>query len=208
MIVERGSAVAIVVLAAGASSRMGDGGAHKLLATFNGVPLVRRSIINALGCDCTGVFVVTGHRHGEIASVIHDLPCRIIRNEKYQTGIASSLGIGVSAAAQTEPEGIMITLADMPDLSTEHLNALVAAFRETRASSIVRAVSHGLPGNPVIFPRILHSDLQQLKGDVGACSLVRSGAAQVMDVEIGEAALLDVDTVEQLLAAGGKLPRS
>lgn len=208
MIVARGAAVAIVVLAAGKSSRMAQCRAQKLLATFNGKPLIRRSVTTALNCDCTGVFVVTGHRHGEIAAAINDLPCQIIYNKDYQSGIASSLRIGVSAALKTRPEGIMITLADMPHLSSGHFRTLVAAFRETGARSIVRAVGRGSPGNPVIFPPNLYDGLQQLKGDLGARSLVRSGAVQVIDIEIGEAALLDVDTVEHLLAAGGMLPLS
>ncbi|EJJ26170.1 nucleotidyltransferase family protein [Rhizobium sp. CF142] len=205
---ERGASVAIVVLAAGRSSRMGEGGPHKLLATFDGIPLVRRSVTNALGCDCTGVFVVAGHRHEEVTAPIHDLPCRIIRNEGYESGMAGSLRLGVAAAARTAPDGIMITLADMPDLLTEHLDVLVAAFRGSGANSIVRAVGHGTQGNPVIFPRILHGDLQELKGDIGARSLVKSSGIQVVDVEIGATALLDVDTVEQVLAAGGTLPGS
>jgi CTP:molybdopterin cytidylyltransferase MocA len=53
------ASVAIVILAAGKASRMGEGGKHKLLAEFDDVPLVRRSALTALGADATSVIVVT-----------------------------------------------------------------------------------------------------------------------------------------------------
>ena len=56
------ASVAIVLLAAGKASRMGEGGAHKLLAEFDGIPLVRRSALAALGADAATVVAVTGHR--------------------------------------------------------------------------------------------------------------------------------------------------
>jgi molybdenum cofactor cytidylyltransferase len=113
---------------------------------------------------------------------------------------------GVGAAVPTRPDGIMIVLADMPELSTEHLDALVAAFRHSGPGSIVRAVAKGAPGNPVIVPQVLYGDLQQLGGDVGARSLIKSTGVRVVDVEIGAAALLAVDTVEQLFGRGRIAP--
>ncbi|MFF0953072.1 NTP transferase domain-containing protein [Rhizobium leguminosarum] len=55
----RKASVAIVILAAGKASRMGEGGKHKLLAEFEGVPLVRRSALTALAADAASVIVVT-----------------------------------------------------------------------------------------------------------------------------------------------------
>ena len=52
--------VDIVLLAAGRSSRMG--GPNKLLALFDGKPLVRRTAERALGSKAAGTIVVTGHQ--------------------------------------------------------------------------------------------------------------------------------------------------
>jgi|AraplaMF_Cvi_mMF_1032049.scaffolds.fasta_scaffold00026_65 molybdenum cofactor cytidylyltransferase len=199
--------VAIVVLAAGRSSRMVEGRRHKLLALFDGQSLVRRSVSTALASDCGSVVVVTGHRSTEIAAQVRDLPCEVIHNAEYASGIAGSLRTGVKAASKGCPGGIMIMLADMPRLSTGHVDTLIAAFRSGQGRVIARAVGSGSPGNPVIFPHDLYNDLQILTGDVGARSLIEMGNVPVLDVEIGEAALADVDTAEEMLAEGGIFDR-
>jgi molybdenum cofactor cytidylyltransferase len=55
----------------------------------------------------------------------------------------------------------------------------------------------------VIFPSSWFERLKGLAGDVGARALLKDNAAAIIDVEIGEAALADVDTPEELTAAGG-----
>lgn len=202
-----GISIFVVVLAAGRSSRMVEGRGHKLLALFSGQSLIRRSVSTAIASDCARVVVVTGHRSAEIAAQLHDLPCEVVRNAQYKSGMASSLRTGVEAALKGCPDGIMIMLADMPRLSTGHLDKLIAAFRSAHGRVIVRAFGGGSPGNPVIIPDDLYNYLQKLTGDVGARSLIEMGLVPVLDVEIGEAALTDVDTAEQILAEGGIFDR-
>ncbi|WP_348640322.1 nucleotidyltransferase family protein [Rhizobium sp. MHM7A] len=135
--------VAVVILAAGRSSRMGKGENHKLLATFDGVPLVRKSVLNVLSCQCSRVYVVTGHRHDEVLKAICDLPVEVVRNEDYASGMAASLRVGVARAQKDRPDGIMIALADMPAITDLHLNLLIDAFRKNGGSHVVRAVANG-----------------------------------------------------------------
>ncbi|MGO7733223.1 nucleotidyltransferase family protein [Rhizobium leguminosarum] len=94
----------------------------------------------------------------------------------------------------------------MPFLSSADLNALITAFRRAQRALIVRATAHGKSGNPVIFPRPLYSRLQDLTGDIGARSVIGTGGLPIVNLEIGEASLVDVDTQEQVAAAGGVLP--
>ncbi len=195
----------VVVLAAGKSSRMGTTGSHKLLARFGGTPLVRRSTLIACDCDCQSVFVVTGHRHLEIQQVIADLDIGVVYNPDYRSGIASSIRSGVEAAEVNNPQGILLMLADMPLISVDALNSLIAAFRSLHGVCIVRAVAQGMPGNPVIFPAALYGDLKCLSGDLGARSIVAKSKMPVINVEIGDGARLDVDTPDQVIAAGGLL---
>lgn len=197
--------VAIVILAAGQSSRMGVSGAHKLLAEFDGIPLIRRSAITATHCESRSVIAVTGYRHAEIEAAIADLPVKLVYNAEFSSGMARSLALGVAAAEAGRPDGIMIMLADMPALAVSDLDALIAAFRGLGGRSIVRAAARGKPGNPVIFPRALYAALKELAGDKGARELIRSSGLPIADVEIGDGALIDVDTPDAIEAAGGIL---
>ena len=199
------TSVAIVILAAGQSSRMG--GAHKLLAEFGGMPLIRRSAIAATNCESHSVIAVTGYRHAEIEAAIADLPVKPVHNAEFSSGMASSLALGVAAAEAGRPEGIMIMLADMPALTVSDLDALIAAFRSCGGRSIVRAAARGKPGNPVIFPRALYAALKSLTGDKGARELIKGSGFPVVDIEIGDGALIDVDTPDAIEAAGGILRR-
>ncbi|XAZ26168.1 nucleotidyltransferase family protein (plasmid) [Sinorhizobium sp. B11] len=193
--------VTIVLLAAGQSSRMG--GRHKLLATFAGVPLVRRSALAALGCLARSVVVVSGHRRIEIENAVADLDLRIVHNENHLSGMASSIACGVTVAEGDGSDGVMVMLADMPGIKQEDLDKLLLTFGARRASCIVRAVGQGKPGNPVIFPRQLYGQLKGFTGDNGARRLIETSGIGLVDVEIGEAARIDVDTPEQMRRAGG-----
>ncbi|TAV84769.1 nucleotidyltransferase family protein [Rhizobium leguminosarum] len=201
----RKASVAIVILAAGQASRMGEGGKHKLLAEFDGVPLVRRSALTALGADAASVIVVTGHRRSEIEAALDGLALTFVDNPDYASGMASSLKAGVSSRDADSAEGTLVMLADMPGISTTHLDALISAFRNAGGEAVVRAVSQGKPGNPVILPRSLRQAVLRLEGDVGARDIVKASGLPVLDVDLGEAALLDVDTPDEVLAAGGAL---
>ncbi|NZD49434.1 nucleotidyltransferase family protein [Rhizobium leguminosarum] len=199
------ASVAIVILAAGKASRMGEGGRHKLLAEFDGVPLVRRSALTALGADAASVIVVTGHRRSEIDAALDGLALTFVDNPDYASGMASSLKAGFSSRDADSAEGILVMLADMPGISTTHLNALISAFRNAGGEAVVRAVSQGKPGNPVILPRSLRQAVLRLEGDVGARDIVKASGLPGLDVDLGEAALLDVDTPDEVLAAGGAM---
>lgn len=197
--------VAVVLLAAGRSTRMGEAGQHKLLAEFDGVPLVRRSAQVAIASGATSTTVITGYRSDEIERVLSSLPLHLVENPEYASGMASSLIAGVSTKAAGEADGVMIMLADMPAITVDNLAALIVAFQGALGQAIVRAVSHGRRGNPVILPRSILPKILELDGDVGARSVVEASGLPVIDVEIGQAALIDVDTPEQVIAAGGRL---
>ncbi|HWU60572.1 MAG TPA: molybdopterin-binding/glycosyltransferase family 2 protein [Ensifer sp.] len=194
--------VGIAVLAAGRASRMG-GEKHKLLAEFSGEPLVRRSVAAALAAGAEKVAVVTGHRADEIGQALAGLEIESVHNADFATGMASSIRSGVEALRGTD--GIVIALADMPGVTADDYAKLIDVFRREGGNAIVRAVSAGKRGNPVILPKTLYPALVRLEGDVGARHIIEKSGLPVIDVEIGEAAHLDVDTIEAIKAAGGVL---
>jgi molybdenum cofactor cytidylyltransferase len=200
-----GSDLGIVVLAAGRASRMGEGGPHKLLAEFDGEVLVRRVVRRAVEAACGPVFVVTGHRSIDIAEALSGLDVEIIDNPSYATGMASSLRSGLIAAEAAGLSAMMVLLADMPNVATADIQLLEKTLRKAETPAIIRAVADGQRGNPVILPAHTFEALKALEGDIGARAVIESSGLPVIDVEIGAAARVDVDTPEAVAATGGRL---
>ncbi|MEO9339044.1 molybdopterin-binding/glycosyltransferase family 2 protein [Mesorhizobium sp. SB112] len=197
-----GATVDAIILAAGRSSRMG--GPNKLLALFDGEPLARRMAERALASKAQHVHVVTGHQADAIRSTLDGLDVEFVHNADFASGLSSSLKAGITALSD-DTAGVLVVLGDMPGVTTEDFDRMIAAFEKSGGLSVVRAVHNGKRGNPVLLPRALFPELATLEGDTGARHIVESGDVPVVDVEIGAAATLDVDTRDLLESAGGVL---
>ena len=191
-----------VLLAAGRSSRMG--GPNKLLADFDGKPLVRRTAERILASGVDGLIVVTGHQAARIREALAALDVSFAHNPDFADGLSGSLRSGIHALP-VQTAGAMIVLGDMPGVTEADYRALAKAFANSGGKAIARAMHQGKRGNPVILPRTLFPAVDRLQGDVGARHLVEGGSAPVIDVEIGEGAELDVDTPDAMARAGGVL---
>ncbi|MBO6719565.1 MAG: molybdopterin-binding/glycosyltransferase family 2 protein [Rhizobiaceae bacterium] len=194
--------LAAVLLAAGKSSRMAGG--NKLLALFDGEPLVRRSARALIEAGLAETVVVLGHQAAEIRSTLEGIEIAKVENADFASGIAGSLKAGIRALPASV-DGVLVMLADMPEVSSDDIRKLTDAFRESQGTAIVRAAASGQRGNPVILPRVLFDQVETLQGDTGARHIVENSDLDVIDIEIGEAARIDVDTPDALAAAGGKL---
>ncbi|RVB27434.1 nucleotidyltransferase family protein, partial [Mesorhizobium sp. M7A.F.Ca.CA.004.05.1.1] len=192
----------IVLLAAGRSSRMG--GPNKLLALFDGKPLVRRTAERALGSKASGTVIVTGHQRERVRAALVGLDVTFADNPDFAEGLSTSLKAGIAYLPE-DSAGVMIVLGDMPDITSDDLDRLIDAFRKAGGNAVVRASHDGKRGNPVLLPRSLFPAIAHLEGDTGARHLVETEGLDVIDVEIGAAASVDVDTREALEGAGGVL---
>lgn len=197
--------VGALLLAAGQARRMGNAGLHKLLAEFDGIPLVRRTATMLQSSQASPVVVVTGHRRKDVETALAGLNISACFNPDYASGIASSLVAGFSSPELASKDGILVMLADMPGVTAEHVGMLIAAFRESGGDVVIRSVSGGKRGNPVILPRAVYAAVLELQGDVGARAIIENSGLPIIDIDIGPAAHLDVDTPEEVTAAGGIL---
>src|SRR5690606_30881210 len=127
---------------------------------------------------------VTGHQEDRIRSVLEGLDLRIAYNADHATGLASSLKTGIAALPQ-DVAGALVTLGDMPEVTSAHIDRLVQAFVREHGNAIVRATHAGKRGNPVILPRSLFAAVAKLDGDTGARQIVEGSELPVVDVEIG-----------------------
>ncbi|MDA5398182.1 molybdopterin-binding/glycosyltransferase family 2 protein [Hoeflea prorocentri] len=200
--------VEIVVLAAGRASRMAGASKedppHKLLAEFDGVPLLRKSCQAALASKASAVTAIVGYRGEEMSSVLDGLEVTVVDNPDFEEGMASSLRRGV-ASLNERSAGALIMLADMPAVEASHLDTLISAFQNVGGEAVVRAASGQVRGNPVILPRSAFDAVMRLEGDTGARQIIAASGLRVVDVDIGDAALVDVDTRQAVIEAGGVL---
>lgn len=188
-------APAILILAAGASRRMG--GTDKLLQDVDGEPLLRRRVKAALATDAP-VYVTSNPTKPEREKCLSGLDVAIVPVPDASEGMGRSLAAGIAHLTQEIP-GAVILPADMPEISTEDLRKCIDAWAE-RPGEILRATSeNGKPGHPVIFPRRLFPALAQMTGDEGARGLLRTETVRLLALPDNHA-LTDLDTVEDWAA--------
>jgi molybdenum cofactor cytidylyltransferase len=201
-VAEPDASVAAIILAAGQARRMG--GPNKLVARFEGQPLIRRVAESALGSRAGPVIVVTGHRAGDVSKALAGLEVEIVHNSDYAEGLATSLKAGLAAVPEGA-SGALVLLADMPGITGAVIDRLIDAFAAKSTPAIVLPTVGGKRGNPVLWSRAFFPELMAVTGDTGARHIIARHEEAVERVEIGEAAGLDVDTPEALRKAGGVL---
>ncbi|HTU51919.1 MAG TPA: nucleotidyltransferase family protein [Acidobacteriaceae bacterium] len=192
------TAIPVILLAAGASTRLGQPKQLLRLPAFGGETLLDHAVALAREAGAAPIFVVLGAHAEEIILECELLDCILVRNEAWSEGMASSLRVGVTAVLENAPaaSGAMVLVCDQPGLSAEHLGRLLDAHREHR-HRIAASRYAGRTGVPAIFPRVLFPALLELQGDQGARALLQqSGAAiHAIDFPGGE---LDLDSPEDL----------
>ena len=193
--------VAILVPAAGSSSRMR--GRDKLMEEIDGVPLLLRTVGRALRTGCKVLVTVPQDRPGRVAALrTLDHPNLMIGPPlDAREGMSVSLrhGAGWASDAHPAPAGLMILLADMPDVTTQDIQTVLSAFVQA-PDRVHRAVSQsGQPGHPVVFPRRLFRQLAEVTGDSGAREVMANEALVTVPLP-GDHASTDLDTPEDWVA--------
>jgi molybdenum cofactor cytidylyltransferase len=193
----RAPKIPAIVLAAGASSRMGS---NKLLAEIDGVPMIGRVVQATKASAAEPVVVVTGREHDKVRDALAGRSVEFVHNPDYQSGLSSSLKRGLGALPQ-DCDAVVVLLGDMPGVTTTLIDKLIAAFNPTEGRAICVATRHGKRGNPVLFARRFFPEMMALEGDVGARGLLGAYPELVCDVEADDdAPLIDIDTPEALAA--------
>lgn len=160
--------VGAVILAAGASSRLGE--PKQLLRDQNGESLVHRIARDAIAAGASPVVVVVGAVVDEIKSVLDDLDVIVAQNTDWATGLSSSIRGGVASVAEHDVDAVLLLTCDMPSVGVTHLESMNAAL-STGATRV--ASSYGdTRGVPAIIRCFEFSELRQLTGDRGAKSLL------------------------------------
>ncbi|HSC18037.1 MAG TPA: molybdopterin-binding/glycosyltransferase family 2 protein [Rhizomicrobium sp.] len=193
----RAPKIGAVVLAAGASSRLG---ANKLLTEIDGKPLVRRVVEAALASGAAPVVVVTGNEAERVQTALAGCDVHLMNNPDFSSGLSSSLRCGLKALPE-DCDSAIIVLGDMPAVTSALIDRLIAAFDPAEDRAICVATHGGKRGNPVLFARRFFAEIEAIEGDVGARGLIGAYPELVYEVEAGsDAPLIDIDTPEDLAA--------
>ena len=200
------SEIVAILLAAGQSSRMGT--SNKLLSTLEGKPLVRHAAEAALASSAGRLIVVTGHEAGKVTAALSGLDATFVHNPHYATGMSTSVRAGFSALPR-KTDAALVCLGDMPTITAQMLDTLIAAYAPVEGRAIVVPVHGGKRGNPIIWDHRFFEEMQELEGDKGARGLLTEFANLVVEVDMPDDAIhLDIDTPEMLEDAGGTLQQA
>ncbi len=116
----------------------------------------------------------------------------IHKSENYQQGLSASLIAGVQASCNAS--AWVVALGDMPFIKSSSYEKIKQGLAATLNNKVVQLKYNNKPGHPVAFPKRLKSDLLDLKGDVGARSIVLSEGKNTVSLEVADTGIhLDID---------------
>ena len=184
---------AILVLAAGASTRLGQ---PKQLLKINDQTLLEKMAGAALSTALRPVVVVLGAFFEMIAAALTDLEVEVVKNENWAGGMGGSIACGMKHIQGHHPEAgaVLVMLCDQPFVTPELLRQLLETRQKTGAL-IVASSYAGTAGPPVLFDRQLFCELAALRGNPGAKAVIEKHADSLVEVTFPKG-VADIDTME------------
>jgi len=196
---------AAIVLAAGSSSRMGDG-RHKLLLPLHSRPVLAHVLDAVLASQARPIVLVLGHQpeqvRSHLAAYITNPDLNIVENPDYLQGMSTSMRLGIQTLqvfgyTKNKDESIdsaLVLLGDQPLITAQHIDTLIATYRTTD-KRIIAPTYEGKRGNPILFDASLFPELLEVTGDEGGRSVLERHREEIATVETSNPlANIDVDT--------------
>ena len=183
--------IAVIILAAGSSSRMGQ---PKQLLSYSGKTLLNRAIDHALDLEDVSVYIVLGANAELIAPTIQSKKVTIVKNQDWASGMSSSIKTGLFRALKDPSNwmGVLVMLVDQPKVTSTYLHKIINKAKE-QSSSIIASGYSSEVGVPAYFSKTHFDDLLQLEGHAGARFLLKRFKKQTEVLEFPEGAI-DLDT--------------
>lgn len=186
---------AIILLAAGSSSRLGR---PKQLIEFQGNKLIQKAIEEAQKSKSDSLVVVLGWNPELIKSAFDSKQIPFVINENWEEGMASSMQTGLRFLMEKEhPDQVILMLVDQPFVDADLLNSLILE-KEKSGKGIVACSYSDTLGVPAIFDRAYFEEILSLKGSEGAKKVILKNSDDVFPIDFPLGAV-DLDTEEDLI---------
>ena len=185
------------ILAAGMSKRMGN--ENKLLKKIDNKTILNQTLMNHIESKVNSINLILGHQKDIILKYIDQNNIFIIENNNYESGMLSSI-LKINENISDETIGILISLADMPFVTSDDINKLIKIFYENNQKTICIPENKGKLGNPILLPKEIYKDLikdiSKLSNDKGLKKLILDKKYDYIKVSLSEGVIKDFDTLE------------
>ena len=183
--------LAIVILAAGASSRMR--GRDKLFEVVEGTPILTRLVHFAQGFG--DVYVTLPDPNHPRHDLLIDTRAVPIYVPYAADGMSASIKRACAAVSETSAKGMMILTGDLPDLTEVHFAQICTQWAKDQTRYVQAKDRDGKPGHPVIIPKSGWDDIETLQGDIGLRNILREKRIEYVSFK-DYGPTLDLDTPE------------
>ena len=204
------SEIAILLLAAGESRRMGA--ANKLLLPVDGEPLVRRTARILASLAGARVTTVLGHEANEVGAALAGLDVAVTVNPDFAEGQRASVHHGLVHAAAAD--SYMVTPADLPRLTEADCGALIAAHDSAPHGAVTVPMRRGPDGpergNPIMLSGTARDDVIAGGINLGCRGLLDRRPDLIhIHTTLSDGFFVDIDTPEAYaVETGASLPAS
>ena len=174
------------------------GSENKLLKKYKNNIILNQTLKNHFESKLKILNIIIGHDKQSIKKILRDFNIQIIENLNYKSGMLSSI-MEISNHIDQNITGIMISLADMPFVSSEDINDIIDAFLLHNEEKICIPESKGKVGNPMIIPVKIYKKIIQnenLLKDKGLKSTILDGKFDLIRINTSNGVLKDFDTKE------------
>lgn len=189
------SKIAIIILAAGKSKRMGFA---KQIIRINNEPLLKITL-DKIESISENTYCVLGANKDLILEEIHFNNTVVIDNLNYEKGLSSSISICIEffEKKNLNYDGVLFVLGDQPAIETEYFLSIIKTFNEHK-TKIIATNYDGKAGVPALFPKSFFKELKIIKGDKGAREILKNKPKSII-FESFKTNLVDIDTRKDLI---------
>ena len=185
--------IGIIILAAGASSRMGQ---SKQLLPLQGTTLLERIVTTAQALKPSHTVVVLGANEKQHAAILKNTNVQSIVNPLWQNGMGSSLKTGLQhlLSISRTTDAIIILVCDQPAVTTVYLERIVERYK-TSGKAIIASFYSGSPGVPALLDKTIFPELLNMDDAHGAKKIIQKHEALTELIPFPEGSI-DLDTPE------------